>query len=161
MPKPDKIVTLRVTNWAYAFGGEHFTGVIDGYGPDGKPKRYAVTRKISQKDATYFNKKDGVRGMPSAYWKRGMKCERFWTRADVHMAAIQQFRKAFLDAIVLNLGQRGIADAQPVLAGPEPFMSMTNEIVRLKEKCGGYERSPKKAAKLFRDYQKLVKTIEG
>lgn len=161
MPEPDKIVTLRVTNWAYSIGGEHFTGVIEGYGPDGQPKRYEVTRKISQKDATYFNKKDGTRGLPSAHWKRGMRCNRFWTRAEVHMAAIQQFQKAFPAAVVLNVGTRGVADAQLVLAGPEPFMSLTNEIVRQKEACGGYERNPKKAGALFRKYQKLVKEIEG
>lgn len=153
-----QIVTLEVLYWGMSIGGEHYSGRIKGY-RDGKYTPMDVTCKLSAKQAKELNKKDESRGY--SMHRPGDESKRFWDEVTLERHAVAIYKKAFPDAIALNVGGWSTCNAQRVLDGPEWFMKATNAIWQSDVKCGGYEGNTKKAESNYRKYQKLVQKLKA
>ncbi len=66
---------------------------------------------------------------------------------------------AFPHAIVLNVGEFSVGDAQRILVGPKWFKVAANKLVESAEKVGGYEKDEAACSKLFRAYRGLLNKL--
>lgn len=158
-----KIVTLEVISWAYALGGEHYTGSIIGYTSrkyrkDGSDYlRVEIKHRLTAGEAKKLNKKDGARGL--SLHKPGEKSNRFETQRQLELEAAKQYKKHFPKALALNVGSFAVCNPERVIAGPRTFVTAANRLIKQQEKCGGYGHNPLEMERILRAYEKLVRAL--
>lgn len=147
MNKRALITTLEVLYWGVALGGEHYTGTLKGYTDMGF-KSYKVEHKLSQKEATYLNKKDCTNSRFFVY-RKGQLSDRFETLDQLEREAVKIYKKEFPFSIVLVLkrGSVSVCSPEKILDGPEPFKTDVNDMVDLLDDA--YKSLPNK------EYEKL------
>ena len=87
-----KLYSLYITEWSFSSGGEHFNGSIKW----GKNKEHRLKYKLSEKQASLLNKKDGSAfGSCFACLGKGDKSSRFFLKQDLIDCALKWCSKKY------------------------------------------------------------------
>lgn len=91
----DNLAFIRLTNWSYALGGEHFSVSMRCGSDYVQPVEYP----LSAWQAKELNKKDDV-----TFYEKGMLNNRFFTRDDAIETAVEEARKRWphIKAVIDN-----------------------------------------------------------
>lgn len=138
----NEVVSLSITHFRYAIGGEHYYGRLEvrtketqERRPDGSVRTFLLMgagtirhpndghelmRAIDAKEALYLNKKDGEGIItPSSRLTRGSLVNRFNDRESVIAAAIEVFPTLFDETDILVHSPKVNEDDYVFLAGPD------------------------------------------
>jgi len=128
MPKP-KIVFLDITTWSgISIGAEHYYGKLKEHG--GNYKSVELEWPMSQKMATYLNKKDRTRSGDSYdCYKKGCPTVRFDTEQEVKDWALEVWKEHFPDHDLLLIGTDCINEPIRCLDGDSMLSESINQLV--------------------------------
>jgi hypothetical protein len=123
------VVDINITDFSVSIGGEHLYASLSGH-IDGKYERFSdIQHPLSQKEATYLNKKDSEYGGMSNGYKKGDMSERFESYDDVKRYVKLVWKDHFPDGELLVLDIGTIPEA--VDGDPK----VVEEINKLHEEC--------------------------
>ncbi len=124
-----KLVHVEISTFAgSAINAEHYYGrmCVDEIG---NYEDIEIEGPMTQKVATYLNKKDGVRwGNSYAYHKKGGMTNRFDTENEVRERAIQIWKEHFPEADLLLEGNSCHVCPKRALDGPADIVQVLNDI---------------------------------
>jgi len=117
------VVYVQITSWyPISVGAEHYYGKLVYKGKDRQSME--LLRTLSQKEATYLNKKDGCH-----LWSKGEETKRWDTRQQVVEEAEKVWKKHFPDADLLVLGgSANSLEPQHILIGPDWLKEIVNPL---------------------------------
>ncbi len=145
-----KFVYLEITSWVgLSIGAEHYYGklIISGT----REKSVDLTKKLSDRECFYLNKKDSLSGI--IRWKAGQTTKRFNTEADLERLAIKIWKKKYPKYDALLEGRSSILDPQkPLDARKKVVLNKLRKFWIDAEATGGYEGDEKAMDKISDEY---------
>ena len=158
---------LEISSFTYcgSIGAEHFYGKIDF--PDiTKVEKLRLKKPLSQKEATYLNKKEGTRAF--ARYKMGDLSDRFKTKAELIKFAVDLFKYMYPKCF-LKLGNAASVSAKPLVYWPKgqsKFAKRINALAKEWDDIGGYgdwkrgvKAQPERAEQIDDEWYKLMKPL--
>ena len=108
------IVYIDIITYEMCFNGKHFYGKLDTRYSDGD-QDVRLRHKLSQKEASYLNKKDSCRGQ----FKNGDLTERFPTEKALLAEAKKVWRDEFPKGVLLINGSSSSGSVEHAIDGPD------------------------------------------
>lgn len=116
---------------------------------------HELSHRLTQEEADVLNAKDAsLLGMGN--YEAGEESIRFNTEQELIQAAKDIWKKLYPEAVLLVLGDIGVAEPQRVLVGPPEIMKKINALVDQAEACGHWG-DEKEMIKICDAWEKLVK----
>jgi hypothetical protein len=152
-----EVVYVYVTSYAMSIGGEHFYGKLKCNGHE----EVILTEVLTQKLATYLNKKDST-----ASWnryKQGDRVERFSSYETLIAEAKRVWKKEFPSAVILIEGERSCGSIQEILDAPNhTIMNKINELYKEAEALNYYSgRNDKRMEAIDKGFNQFLKITTG
>lgn len=104
------IAYIKLTSWAYAIGGEHFS--VRAY--CGKNIIDTIDYKLSRSQTLSLNRKDEYH-FPNGRYRVGEKCNRFFTEKQAIAEGIKACKKKWKKLKIIIQGGKGIAQPQQTI----------------------------------------------
>jgi hypothetical protein len=125
-----KSVCLQISTWIGSIGAEHYYGHLKGHDVNGEYQSIELEWPLSQKMATYLNKKEGTRtGETYSFYRKGQPTYRFDTKQEVRDWAIKVWRDHFPGCDILLEGGYSYHEPKWCLDGDSMIVESINQIV--------------------------------
>lgn len=132
MKVQNRCCMLDITSFVgTSIGAEHYYARLKMHGVE---KDVELKHTLTQKEATYLNKKDKGYGAFGRY-KTGEKVHRFDTEAEIRRVAIAEYKQHFPQAIGLMEGSFGSCQPKPILDGLDSIAPRVNQLAKDLEEC--------------------------